>query len=106
MNQSNCSPNKVTVIEKESVTVKCEDDNDNEQVVRIFEVSLNEFRVELCSLGASITRIHLPTNESDTYTYDDVVLGFDSIPEMYGTRNPTYFGVCTGRVTNRIKHGR
>lgn len=106
MQQSHCSRNKVTVIEKECEIVKTGDETDAEQVIRIFEISLRDFSVELCSLGASITRIHLRTNEGGVNNYDDVVLGFDSIHEMYGTQNPTYFGVCTGRVTNRIKHGR
>ena len=95
---------RVTVIEKKSVTVTAEDDH-LQLVIRIFEISSNDFRVELCSLGASITRICLPTAGNSANTCDDVVLGFDSIHEMYKTQNPVYFGVCTGRVSNRIKHG-
>jgi galactose mutarotase-like enzyme len=100
------SRSKVTLIEKENVKIKDKDDNDFTIQVRIFEISLNDVRVELCSLGASITRIRIRSNHSGPNSYDDVVLGFDSIYEMYGTQNPAYFGVCTGRVTNRIKHGR
>ena len=106
MDLSNGNPKKVNVIEKESVNVKTGGANDAPVVVRIFEISLNNFSAELCSLGASITRIHLRTNGNKTNNYDDVVLGYKSIHDMYETQNPSYFGVCTGRVTNRIKHGR
>jgi galactose mutarotase-like enzyme/SAM-dependent methyltransferase len=105
MARSRSSANQLNIIEKDSVIVLNDDVNDSQNVIRIFQLSLNNVTVELCSLGASITRIHLPLNTIDLTGYDDVVLGFDSVKEMYETQNSFYFGVCTGRVSNRIRRG-
>ena len=88
------------------VTVTEEDDGDGkQQSVAVYRLELNGVTVELCSLGASITRLLLPASSGDNVV-DDVVLGFDSIQEMWKEQNPPYFGVVAGRVANRIKEGR
>jgi galactose mutarotase-like enzyme len=93
-------------------------------MVRIYRIRLGAVTVELCSLGASILRILLPSptqsrscavcppNDAENVEAaaadddDDVVLGFDAVQEMYESQNPAYFGVVPGRVANRIQNGR
>ena len=70
--------------------------------LRTFELSLRDVKVEICTLGASVTKLIVPSPQG----YHDVVLGYRSPLEMYQTRNPAYLGVVVGRVANRIANGR
>jgi galactose mutarotase-like enzyme len=92
---------RATATELEPVTV-----TDNVPVehgkIAIFRLELYGVTVELCSLGAAVTRLLLPAEGEHV----DVVLGFDSVTEMYESQNPVYFGVTPGRVANRIRQGR
>lgn len=92
-----------TIFELDSVTVKDKVEQTDRQI-RTLRLVLNGVTLEICSLGASITRLLLPTS-SDAED-DDVVLGYDSVAEMYDSQNPVYFGVISGRVANRIQQGR
>jgi len=58
-------------------------------------------RVKLISLGGIVSSITMPDREGKV---DDIVLGFASLPS-YLAGHP-YFGCITGRVANRIAHGR
>jgi hypothetical protein len=60
--------------ELEPVVVEEDDSKDASHSIRRFTLSLNDVTVELCSLGASITRLLLPSSSSGCD--DDVVLGF------------------------------
>ena len=71
--------------------------------VRVLTLCLNGVTVELCSIGASISKILLP--KSDGSGTDDIVLGYKSPVEMYESGNPPYLGVIVGRVANRIAKG-
>jgi galactose mutarotase-like enzyme len=92
----------------------------NNATIQVFTLHLNGVTVELCSLGASITKWLVPAsasalqedddkssnnNNNKKMLYDDIVLGYRSIPEMYESGNAPYFGVIVGRVANRISNG-
>lgn len=72
--------------------------------IRVFTLTLHGVTVELCSLGASVTKWLIPSR-SPASTRDDVVLGFRSPLDLYESGNPPYFGVVVGRVANRIADG-
>jgi aldose 1-epimerase len=74
------------------------------ETVRVFTLSLNGVTVEVCSIGAAITKILLPGGADNGS--DDVVLGYKTPAEMFASGNPPYFGVIVGRVANRIAKGR
>jgi aldose 1-epimerase len=97
---------EVSIVELEPVLVRNEVDYGSNKKIRVFALTLNNVTVQLCSLGASIARIVLPSLSNQSIENEDIVLGFDSVKEMYESQNPVYFGVCTGRVTNRIRQGR
>lgn len=92
---------RATASELEPVVVSAGGENDG--AIRLFRLELHGVIVELCALGASITRILLPTAAGGA---DDVVLGYESVAEMYESQNPTFLGVTAGRVANRIGRGR
>lgn len=76
------------------------DEGEQPVIIRSFELSVgSSARVELSSLGASITRFLV--DESD-----DIVLGYQSPGAAFRQRNPVYFGAVVGRVANRIASGR
>jgi len=77
---------------------------DTSKPIRVFSLSLNGVTVELCSIGASITKIILPKSDGST-GIDDIVLGYKSPVEMYESGNPPFLGVIVGRVANRIGRG-
>eukprot|EP00977_Amphora_coffeiformis_P007108 scaffold1551_cov166-Amphora_coffeaeformis.AAC.13 len=74
----------------------------NAPSLRTFELSLRNVKVELCTLGASLTKLIVPSPQG----YHDVVLGYKSPAEMYQTGNPAYLCAVVGRVANRIANGR
>ena len=74
--------------------------------VRVYRLALRGATIEVCSIGASISKILLPKSEgSDDDTTDDIVLGYASPKHMLECDNPVYFGVVVGRVANRIAKG-
>ncbi|KAL3785415.1 hypothetical protein ACHAWO_005190 [Cyclotella atomus] len=74
-------------------------------VVRTFQLHLNNVTIELCSLGATITKILLPNYKHPDRQRDDVVLSYASPKTQFDDRNSVYFGAIVGRVANRIKNG-
>lgn len=84
------------------------EDNDSAPL-RTFELSLRGVTVEVCSLGASLTKWMVPCPSKDDddnqQKYDDIVLGYKSPNEMFQTGNPSYLSVVVGRVANRIEKG-
>ena len=66
--------------------------------LRVFALTLGSVRVELCSLGASITKFLIGD--------DDIVLGYKDGLEMLQSGNPVYFSAVVGRVANRIAKGK
>ena len=73
--------------------------------LRSFSLSLRSVQIELCSLGASITKF-LVASETEKGKDDDIVLGYKDVATMYHTGNPVYFSAVVGRVANRIAKGR
>lgn len=71
----------------------------NQSRLRLFRLSLDGVVVELCNLGASITKLCLPRSDGGE---DDCVLGYESADSMLTSSNPPYLGVIVGRVANRI----
>lgn len=71
------------------------------QTVYEYTLSRGGITVKVITLGGIITAIHAPDRDGKI---DDVVLGFDSL-EGYLKGHP-YFGCITGRVCNRIAHGK
>jgi galactose mutarotase-like enzyme len=65
--------------------------------LRTFSLSLGNTVVELCSLGASITKFRLGG--------DDIVLGYKDGNAMQKIGNPVFFSAIVGRVANRIANG-
>lgn len=74
---------------------------ENAPSLRTFELSLRGVQVEICTLGASLTKLIVPSPNG----CHDVVLGYKSPTEMYQSSNPTYLCVVVGRVANRIAKG-
>jgi len=91
---------KASVSELESVTVK---DGQEDLEIQLFRLDLNGVTIELASLGASVLRFLVPSSSSDEQ--EDIVLGFESVKEMWESNNEVYFAATPGRVTNRIKKG-
>jgi galactose mutarotase-like enzyme len=92
-----------TAVPQEVESIHVFDENGKQQTIRLFQFSLsNGIVVELSSLGASITKIILPSSAGS----NDVVLGFNSPADMWNTGNPVYLGAIVGRVANRIRNGR
>ena len=74
--------------------------------IRLFQFTLNNVTVELSSLGASITKVLLPSSShSQKNREDDVVLSYASQNDQYDDGNTPFFGAVVGRVANRIKDG-
>ena len=71
-------------------------------LLRTFELSLRGVQVEVCTLGASLTKFIVPSPEGN----HDIVLGYKTPTDMYQTGNPTYLCAVVGRVANRIAEGR
>lgn len=69
----------------------------------IFKLKNNTgMEVHITPIGAAITKMIVPHKGKKA----DVVLGYDSA-EQYARGDPcTYFGVCVGRVANRIAEGK
>jgi len=61
----------------------------------------NHVIVQVITWGATITNIGTPDK---TGHFDDIVLGFDSLPGYL--QNTPYFGVVVGRYGNRIARGK
>ncbi len=97
----------------------------SESSIRLFQFTLNNVTVELSSLGASITKVLLPSSSHSQTTAaalttttttrlklqknlhrDDVVLSYASQTDQYDDGNKPFFGAIVGRVANRIKDGR
>jgi galactose mutarotase-like enzyme len=70
--------------------------------LRIFSLSFRSITVELCSLGASISKFLV---EKDGVS-DDIVLGYKDATSMFQSGNPVYFSSVVGRVANRIAKGK
>jgi len=80
-------------------------DTQGSKPIRQFSLKLKGVTVEVCSIGASITKILLPNTTKKDVEYDDIVLGYKSPLGMYQSGNPPFFGVIVGRVANRIQKG-
>lgn len=65
-------------------------------------VNCNGMLVRFITLGGVIRELHTPDRKG---TFTDVVLGFDSVAEYEGSKNP-YFGSIVGRYANRIAQGK
>lgn len=74
--------------------------------VRVCRLTLHDATIEVCSIGASISKILLPKAEGSDDNTDDIVLGYASPKHMFECDNPEYFGVVVGRVANRIAKGK
>jgi galactose mutarotase-like enzyme len=74
-------------------------DTDSGQIIRIFTLSLGYTKVEVCTLGASITKFLVSGG-------DDIVLGYKDAATQLQSRNLVFFGAIVGRVANRIANGR
>jgi galactose mutarotase-like enzyme len=76
--------------------------------LRSFSLSLRSTTVELCSLGASITKFLVGNgdDDDDDDDDDDIVLGYKDPETAFRSGNPKYFGVVVGRVANRIAKGK
>lgn len=59
--------------------------------------------VEITSYGGRIMSIMVPDRNGN---FQDVVLGFDSVPEYYPENNQQDFGAAIGRYANRINQGK
>lgn len=59
-------------------------------------------QITLMTRGATIVNLHVPDRDGKSA---DVVLGFDDVAGYESDRNQ-YFGCTTGRVCNRIAHGK
>ena len=70
--------------------------------LRTFELSLRGVTAQVCSLGASLTSLRVPSPQGT----HDVVLGYKSPIEMYESGNSTFMCAVVGRVANRIAKGR
>ena len=73
--------------------------------LRTFQLSLGSIRVELCSLGASMTKFLVGRDDGQKEVHDDIVLGYKDGAAMQKAGNPVFFGVIVGRVANRIAKG-
>ena len=84
--------------------------------LRTFELSLRGVTAHVCTLGASLTQLHVPSSptraekgnsssSSSSSRHDDVVLGYKTPVEMYQSGNPTFMCAVVGRVANRIAKG-
>lgn len=71
------------------------------QIVHEYSLSRGGITVKVITLGGIVTAIHAPDRDGKI---DDVVLGFDHL-DGYLKGHP-YFGCITGRVCNRIAHGK
>ncbi len=92
---------EVIEIDLETVTLKANGEAD--QQIRSFELQSGDVKVQVCTLGASITRYFV--RDPNAETHDDIVLGYKDIESMNSSKNPEYFGSIVGRVANRIKNG-
>lgn len=73
--------------------------------LKCFSLSCNGVVVKLCSIGASITNLHVPNFKDVSKGADDIVLGYKSPAELYESKNGPYLCVVVGRVANRIAKG-
>ncbi len=71
---------------------------DNQQITLYKLSNKNGFAVEIINYGAAVVSILAPDKNG---TFDDVVLGFDSLAGYLQEGNP-YFGCIAGRYANRI----
>jgi aldose 1-epimerase len=60
-------------------------------------------RVKITNYGGTITSIVVPDRRG---RMDDVVLGYNDLPDYLADQNDTYFGALIGRYGNRIAKGR
>ncbi|XP_037816393.1 galactose mutarotase [Lucilia sericata] len=74
----------------------------SEQIKRFTLQNDMEMKVQVISLGATITSIQVPDANGHV---DDIALGYDDIAGYQTSSNP-YFGATVGRVCNRIANGR
>jgi len=86
------------------------------QLPTLYTIHNNHITVELCTTGASITRILFPPSDSSKFAdddpstadhpmySDDVVLHCVDYSNA-SCKNEAYFGAVVGRVANRIKGG-
>ena len=75
---------------------------DDGRAVTLFTLSNQAgMRVEIMTLGATITRLFTPDRNG---TVEDITLGFEKA-QPYLTESP-YFGAIVGRYANRIKEGK
>lgn len=81
------------------------DDRNKPDEIRTFSLSADGIEVELCTIGASITKLMVPSYRESSKQVNDVVLGYTSPSSMLDSSNPPYFGVVVGRVANRIAKG-
>ncbi|RXG29109.1 aldose epimerase family protein [Leeuwenhoekiella marinoflava] len=65
-------------------------------------VNANGMEVDIITYGGIITNLKAPSKDS---TFQDVVLGYDTLEEYTTTGNPTFFGALIGRYGNRIAKG-
>ena len=56
---------------------------------------------KITNYGAILTELHLRNRQG---TLDDIVLGFDTLPDYFAANHYLYFGAIVGRVANRINH--
>ena len=66
-------------------------------------VNANGMEVDIITYGGIITSLKAPSQDS---TFQDVVLGYDTLEEYTTTGNPTFFGALIGRYGNRIAKGK
>ncbi len=75
----------------------------NDEKVEIYILTNdNGMRVEIMTYGGIITSL---TALDKNGTYEDIVLGFDSLENYFESYNP-YFGALIGRYGNRIANGK
>ena len=97
-------------------------DVDESTKIQVFRLSCNGVVVEVSSLGASVTKFLVPSlrssdgetaviegkegDDNNFQSMDDIVLGYDSVQDMFESGNPFFMGVIVGRVANRIAKGK
>jgi hypothetical protein len=83
INQKCCS-----VSEVESVPVT--DEEGICRQLRVFHINLGDALIAVSSLGASMLKMIVPTG-------DNWIVGYDSVVDMWKSKNPAYFSVIPGR---------
>jgi len=71
----------------------------------IFQLYSSGVTLEVCNVGATITKLLVPRGGSSSLV-DDIVLGYKNpVVDLLRTKNPSYLGGVVGRVANRIANG-